>query len=201
MSTGFDDDFEIAPEDQLEGGAWEAIPEGTYHLAVTSVDVNHISKKQHTPGIEITCQVQSGTVAGQEGKTIKAAFWLPSKSQNDKGDFCCRRLSRLAYVLKVGAAGVKLGATPWEQMAARHFIAKIKHGVSKGNNGRDFINMDIPDLEFWHVASPLVAGIPMDKECLELMPMGDNPFPKEGVNGDGAAPAGTPPAANAYADL
>lgn len=190
-------DYEVPTGEDMQPNEYEPIPEGTYHLAVTAVDMQPTSKKGEAKnGVEITFEVQAGTVEGQAGKTFKECFYWPAATNKDGGKFLAKRLGRLGSVLLVARPGMKLGEVPWEEMAARHFIAATHHESFTGNDGKEFVSTKIDGLKMWHVAGAEVAAIPKDAEVLELMPMGGDPFAggEGGENGNGKGAGNGQPA-------
>lgn len=203
MSTAYEFDLtEVdSPDELAAGGNYDPPAEGTYHLAISAVNMEPVSKKGEAKnGIEISFQVLAGSVEGQEKKSFRETFYWPSPSNKDGGTFLRKRLARLGLVTGVIAPD-NLGksvAVPWPDMEARHLVAAIKHETFTGDNGKESLSAKIDGLKMWHVASPEVVAIPKDAEALEVMPMGDDPFTTGHSNaggddaGNGAKPK--PPA-------
>lgn len=206
------DDFAVGNYDEMEPSEYTPIPPGNYHLAVSAVNPHPMKKSgEAVNGLELTFEVEAGTVEGQAKKTFRETFYWPSPANKDGGAFLAKRLGRLATVLKVAAPGQKFGQVAWAEMAARHFVATLLNESYKGDNGKEFVSTKIDGLKMWHVASPHVANVPKDAEVLELAPMGEDPFTSQGDGGAGApapapkpipAPVASPaPASDPYANL
>lgn len=190
MSTGLNE-YEVGDYEEMEAG--RTPPDaGTYHLAVLAVNMEPIKKSGEAKnGIDVTFQVQAGTVDGQQGRSFTQTFGWPSPAHKDGGKFAAKVLGRLGAILGVARPGMKFGDVPWEEMTARHFVGAVHHESFEGDNGpvvsaklgSESESGYVNPLAIWHVASPEVAAIPKDEEVLELMPMGADPF--SGAKGGG----------------
>lgn len=170
-------DYEVPTTEEMQPGEYSPPEPGTYHLAVAAVNMQPVSKKGEAKnGFEVTFQIQAGTVEEQAGKTFKECFYWPSRNNKDGGAFLAKRIGRLTTVLGIAQPGMKLGEIPYEEMAARHFVAAVHHETFTGDNGNELVSAKIDGLKMWHVASAEAAAIPKDAEVLELMEMGDDPF-------------------------
>lgn len=176
--TGYDN------EQALREGEYNPPDPGIYHLAISAVDTQPASKSgEALDGLQVSFQVLTGTVEGQEGKEFRQLFFYPSPSAKDGGKFAAKRLAMLGLATEVISRD-QLGKSVdpnWDDMAARHFVAAVKEGS-------DPKYREIDGLKMWHVNHPDAAKYPKDAEVMEAMPMEWQPeAPPAG--GEKAAPA------------
>jgi hypothetical protein len=208
MSFEFD-----APEELSHGGGnWIDKP-GTYHLVVTAVDEEPISKKKELiPGFKVDFQAMEGTVRSGDGKftekdkTIDLVFFNPKITDKNEGLFA--RQKQAAFFIatglmteeQLGKSGIKIDL---EQARGRHVIATLEEDTSE--QGKKFIRLSYDNI--WHIDDPRAASFPKNEKALTLIPSAHRRDPKSfkigGDNGDQAKQSKPkdPPAAGNGVDL
>jgi hypothetical protein len=178
MSFDFD-----APESLPAGGNWIDKP-GTYHLVVTAVDEEPISRsKELIAGFKIDFQSLEGTVRDTEGrfteadKTIDMVFFHPKLTDKNEGLFA--RQKQAAFFIaaglmtedQLGKKGVKIDL---QAARGRHVIATLEESTS--DQGKKFIRLAYADI--FHIDDPRAASFPKNGKALKLIPAAHRRDPK-----------------------
>lgn len=186
MSFEFD-----APESLPTGGGnWLDKP-GTYHLVVTAVDEEPISrKKELISGFKVDFQALEGTVRDADGKfteedkTTDIVFFNPKITDKNEGLFA--RQKQAAFFVatglmtedQLGKSGIKIDL---KQAVGRHVIATMEEETS--GQGKKFIRLAYADI--FHIDDPRAANFPKNEKAMSLIPSAHRRDPKSFTIGDG----------------
>lgn len=142
---------------------------GTYHLCVTDATENPTNKSGgliDNAAFRVSCEVLSGTVAGQEHKTIDILFFHPKATDKNEGAFARKKIDR--FLLAVSLVGdddkdkdIDIDIT---KCVGRQFVAKLEQDEENAK----FLRVAFADI--YHVDDPAVKAVPKNEDALKLMP-------------------------------
>lgn len=164
---------------------------GWYHLIVMSIE----DPDPSFTGVafEARCEVLAGSVAGQEGKSIRLRFNEPMLSHKDGGKFAAKCIDRFAIavgLLMESEAGKNYAID--NSIKGRHFVAHLVDKLDQQKQPTGYLQVD--GAATYHVDDPAVVAKPKNAQAMAMAApwrrilSGKQAAP--GANGRTAQPAG-----------
>ncbi len=139
----------------------ELLPPGTYHFLI-----ERIEEKDHS-SFYMHCRALAGTT-GELG-TFKELITFPHANHRDGGQFCKKRLAKLALATGLidrssfGKTRVQINPSALE---GRQFIARVYEDRFKRTDGTPAKTTKIDRLQIFHLCDPKVQNVPKDETAI-----------------------------------
>lgn len=165
---------------------------GTYHLIVVDSEETATDREgKPLDAFRISAAVGTGTVPGQENKTVDLLFFHPKPTDKNNGEFARTRRTRamiaLSKIKPAEADGrkVSIDLRP-EATIGRQFVATLEKVKDK-----DFLQLHFSDI--YHVDDPAAAAFPKSAKLIEMIPA-DQRLTAKDFGAETAVPAAAPSA-------
>lgn len=154
--------------DTFEGGSSFIAKPGTYHIMVSNVDPEPVTKDgKAMEGLKVEGGILGGTEPTEKDKTIEFMLWAPKPTDKNNGEMAKRKLTRFAYAMGFideFKPGQKINID-CEVCEGRQLVAKFSE---QERDGKKRIELHFSDI--YHVDDPAVAEIPKAAQAISVIP-------------------------------
>lgn len=141
--------------DNLEG--FESVAPGTYHVEVTAVEEDAVSKSG-SPQMVVDYEVLAGTVGGQEGKTHKDYYSRSEKALKRALMFAIATGLTSQEELKAAQQAGKSPVIDFTKAVGRQLVVEIEEETDQNGKARPKVAWGI-----WATNSPKAKGVPLNQ--------------------------------------
>lgn len=142
-------------------GGYDPIENGMYHVWITDA-----GEKSGITADEISFQIITGTVDGQEGKVLKETFWRDKADEDEFGEGHLR-LALATYMINGGEDRDISFGDYYRACKNRQCIIKVGKRPDKNDKSKHYDCIADRGMAIWGVNDPEVAHVPKHQGYLQ----------------------------------